>query len=40
MYTIPRANEEEFINILKVWHVVRLNLIHVYRKIMPYPSKV
>jgi hypothetical protein len=37
---MPRANEEEFINSLKAHHAVRLNLIHVYRRTMLYPSRV
>jgi ribosomal protein L31E len=37
---MPRANEKEFINSLKAQCAVRLNLIHVYRRKMPYPSKV
>jgi hypothetical protein len=40
VFTMPRANEGEFINSLKAQHAVRLNLIHVYRRTMPYPSRV
>jgi hypothetical protein len=40
VFTMPRANEEEFINFLKAQHAVRLNLIHVYQRTMPYSSKV
>jgi hypothetical protein len=40
VFTMPRANEEEFINSLKAQHAMRLNLIYVYRRTMPYPSRV